>query len=101
MFPRESLSVAEVAVEVGVGREPGQEPGLGLPLPLGLQPAVVAQPQESRPELLPVRLHSMALTLVRKSVSASEPPPELHCWPALAVSCSHRQVAGPPGRAEE
>lgn len=86
-------------MEVGVGPEPGQEPGLGLPL--GLQPAVVAQPQESRPELLPVRLHSMALTLVRKSVSAPEPLLELHCWPALAVSCSHRQVAGPPGRAEE
>jgi hypothetical protein len=90
--------VAEVAVEVGVGREPG----LGLPLPLGLQPAVVAQPQESRPELLlPVRLHSMALMLVRKSVPAPEPLPELHCWPAPAVSCSHRQEAGLPRRAEE
>ncbi len=87
-------------MEVGVGREPGQEPWLGLPLPLELQPAVVAQPQESRPELLlPVRLHLMALMLVRRSVPV--PLPELHCWPALAVSCSHRQEAGLPGRAEE
>ena len=85
-------------MEVGVGREPGQEPWLGLPLPLELQPAVMAQPQESRPELLlPVRLHLMALMLVRRSV----PVPEPHCWPALAVSCSHRKEAGLPGRAEE
>ena len=82
-------------MEVGVGREPGLGP------PLGLQPAVVAQPQEARPELLPVRRHSMALMLVRNSVPAPEPLPELHCWPALAVSCSHRQEAGLPGRAEE
>ncbi len=94
--------MAVVAVEVGVGRERGQEPWLGLPLPLELQPAVVAQPQESRPELLlPVRQHLMALMLVRRSVPVPEPLPELHCWPALAVSCSHRQEAGLPGRAEE
>ena len=62
-----------------------QEPG--QPLPEEGRDSAWARATESRPGLL--------------QGSEPEPLPGLHCWPARAVSCSHRQEAGLPGRAEE
>jgi len=86
-----------------VGGQPEQAPKPGQTLPRLQQPEQArAQLQEQKLERGQQLTEQMRVrNPVRAPASQPEPLPELHCWPALAVSCSHRQAAGLPGRAEE